>query len=103
MQTECATFHLNTTDISTGTNVYNKYGSINANRNDITWNNVSLRTIMCNDMYNKYDKFNIKLSALLYSQSALIPSSNSVDLNLQINIGGLPFSNFTYNTKSSNN
>ena len=102
MQSECACFHLNTTDISTSTNVYSQYGSINTNRNDITWNNVSLRTIL-GDMYNKYDKFNIKLSALLYSQSALIPSSNSVDLNLQINIGGLPFSNCTYNTKSDNN
>ena len=85
MNTECATFHLNTTDISTSTDIYTQYGSINAYRNDITWNNVSLRTIL-GDMYNKYDKFNIKLSAILYSQSAVIPSSNSLDLNLQINI-----------------
>ena len=102
MNTECATFHLNTTDISTSTDIYTQYGSINAYRNDITWNNVSLRTIL-GDMYNKYDKFNIKLSAILYSQSALIPSSSSVDLNLQINIGGLNFSNCTYNVKNDTN
>ena len=103
MQSECACFHLNTTDISTSTDVYNQYGSINANRNDITWNNVSLRTILGNDMYNKYDKFNIKLCSIMHSEPTLIPSSTSVNLNLQINIGGLPFSNCTYNTKSDNN
>lgn len=102
MQSECACFHLNTTDISTSTDVYNQYGSINANRNDITWNNVSLKTIMGN-MYNKYDKFNIKLCSIMHSEPTLIPSSTSVNLNLQINIGGLPFSNCTYNTKADNN
>ena len=59
MQSECACFHLNTTDIGSNVNIYNQYGSINTNRNDITWNNVSLR-IMMGPMYDKYDK----LSAL---------------------------------------
>ena len=102
MQSECASFHLNTTDISVNSDVSNQYGSINVYRNDITFNNISLRTIL-GDMYDKYDKFNIKLSALLYSQSAVAVSSNSVDLNLQINIGGLPFYNCTYSTKSDTN
>ena len=102
MQSECACFHLNTTDISINTDVSNQYGSVNNVRNDITWNNVSLRTIL-GDMYDKYDKFNIKLSALLYSQSAVPVSGNSVDLNLQIEITGLPFSNCTYHTKIDSN
>ena len=52
MQSECACFHLNTTDIGSNVNIYNTYGSINSNRNDITWNNVSLRTICIINMIN---------------------------------------------------
>ena len=60
---ECATFHLNSGDISIsilGSAVSNQFGTINGNRNDMTWSNVNFRTIL-GDMYDKYDKFNIKL------------------------------------------
>ena len=47
MQTvECATFHLNTNDISSFTNTSNQWGTINQYRNDITWNNIDFRTIL---------------------------------------------------------
>jgi len=102
MDIECATFHLNTTNISSNPNVTNQYGSINADRNDVTWYNVSLKTIL-GDMFDKYDKYNIKLITLFTAISTTPVSSNSADLNLQINITGLPFSNCTYNTKFNSN
>ncbi len=46
MQSECACFHLNTSDISINTDVYNQNGSINVYRNDVIFNNISMRTIM---------------------------------------------------------
>ncbi len=102
MDIECATFHLNTTNISTVSDVTNQYGSINFYKNDVIWYNVSLKTIL-GDMYDKYDKFNIKLITLFTAISTTPVSSNSADLNLQINITGLPFSNCTYNTKFNSN
>lgn len=103
MQYECANFHLNTSDIdsqNTG-NVNNIYGSVNEFRNDITWYNINLKNIL-GDMFNKYDKFNIRLSSIMYS-SILAPSASSADLSLKINVGGLPFSNCTYRPIYNNN
>jgi hypothetical protein len=103
MEYECACFHLNTTDIDTQNtgNVNNSYGSVNQFRNDITWYNINFKTIL-GDIYNKYDKFNIRLCSIMYS-SVLAPSANAVDLSLKINVGGLPFSNCTYHTISNSN
>ena len=104
MQTvECATFHLNTTDIdlqSVG-NVNNQYGSVNQFRNDFTWYNVSFKTIL-GDMFEKYDKFNIKLSSIMYGSIAA-PSAAPGALLLKVNLGGLPFSNCTYDTITNSN
>jgi hypothetical protein len=100
---ECATFHLNTTDVditNTG-NVNNQYGSVNQYRNDITWFNISFKTIL-GDMYEKYDKFNIKLSSIMYSQAAA-PSINQGALSLKVNLVGLPFSNCTYHSLNNSN
>ena len=68
---QVATFHLNTSDIdlaNTG-NVINQHGTVNQFRNDITWFNVSFKTIL-GDMYEQYDCFNIKLSSIMYSAVA---------------------------------
>ena len=100
---ECATFHLNTTDIdllNTG-NVNNQYGSVNQFRNDITWYNISFKTIL-GDMYDKYDKFNIKLSSIMYS-AVVAPSASAPDLSLKVNVSGLPFSNCTYHSIVNSN
>ncbi len=100
---ECATFHLNTTDVdvnNTG-NVNNSYGSVNQYRNDITWYNISFKTIL-GDMYEKYDKFNIKLSSIMYS-AVVAPSANAPDLSLKVNVTGLPFSNCTYHSITNSN
>ena len=95
---QCATFHLNTTDIDTASvgNVNNQYGSVNQFRNDFTWYNVSFKTIL-GDMYDQFDRFNIKLSSIMYGAIAA-PSAAPGALLLKVNVVGLPFSNCTYHT-----
>ena len=104
MQTsECAIFHLSTCDINisntTGdyANGYiNSIGSINTFRTSITWFNVDFNTIL-GDMLKsgKYEKFNIKLSTVMYSTTAAVGVA-AVDRTLKINMSGLPFANCTY-------
>jgi len=104
MQTvQCATFHLNTTDvdINAAGSVNNSYGSVNQYKNDTTWYNVSLKTIL-GDMYDEYDRFNIKLSSVMYGAIAT-PSVYPSSLLLKINIVGLPFSNCTYHSYTNSN
>ena len=80
--TECATFHLNSCDILYGTAVYNsnspadyatglstQYGSINSDRNDFTFYNIDFKTIL-GTMYEKYNRFNLKLSCVICSSTA---------------------------------
>ena len=104
MQTvQCATFHLNTSDIDIDNvgNVINQYGEVNQFRNDYTWNNVSIRTIL-GDMFNQYDRFNIKLSSIMYSAVAA-PSAAPNALLMKVNLVGLPFSNCTYRSLNNSN
>ena len=100
---QCATFHLNSSDVDTAGNgnVNNQYGSVNQFRNDYTWYNISLKTIL-GDMYDKYDSFNVKLSSIMYSTIAA-PSINPGALLLKVNVVGLPFSNCTYHSYSNSN
>ena len=100
---QVATFHLNSSDIDTANvgNVNNQYGSVNQFRNDITWYNVSLRTIL-GDMFDNYDRFNIKLSSIMYSAIAA-PSAAPNALLMKVNIIGLPFSNCTYHSYTNSN
>ena len=100
---QCATFHLNTSDVDTAGNgnVNNQYGSVNQYRSDITWYNVSFKTIL-GDMYDKYDSFNIKLSSIMYSTIAA-PSVAPGALLLKVNLVGLPFSNCTYHSYTNSN
>ena len=96
---QCATFHLfNTTDIDLASvgNVNNQYGSVNQFRNDFIWYNISFKTIL-GDMYDQYDRFNIKLSSIMYGVIAaprVVPGA----LLLKLNLVGLPFSNCFYHS-----
>ena len=115
MQTsECATFHLNTCDILYGTALYNSntpgdyagglstsLGSINSDRNDFTFNNIDFKTIL-GTMYDKYDRFNIKLSCVMVSSSAGFGFA-AEDRVLKINISGLAFSNSGYRQIGNSN
>jgi hypothetical protein len=112
--TECATFHLNTCDILFGTTYYNsnsatdfigglssQYGLINSDRNDFTFNNIDFKTIL-GTMYEKYDRFNLKLSCVMVSSSGGF-GSTAEDRVLKINIAGLPFSNSGYRRIGNSN
>ena len=102
MQTvECATFHLNTNDISPGINITNQYGSVNLYRNDMTWNNINFKTIL-GTMYEEYDSFNIKLSLVCHNNVAS-QSANIQNLMIKINMVGLPFKNCTYHSAVNSN
>jgi hypothetical protein len=115
MQTsECATFHLNTTDILFGTALYNsntpvdytgglssQYGSVNQDRNDFTFNNIDFKTIL-GTMYEKYDRFNLKLSSIMVSASTGF-GTTAEDRVLKVNISGLAFSNSGYRQIGNSN
>ena len=101
---ECAIFHLNTIDITASDTVgdypiYKAEGTINTQRNDFTWNNVDFKTIL-GDMFDKYDKFNIKLSSVMYSAQNPFGTAPD-DRCVKINMVGLPFSNASYHQKAS--
>jgi hypothetical protein len=81
---ECASFVLRTSDAVS-----------NAVLTSHTWKNINLRTLMGNDMYDKYDLFMLK--PLLQATAANQPSAwgNSLDDRLTVlNIQGLPFKNY---------
>lgn len=112
--TECATFHLNSCDILYGTAIYNsntpgdyaggvssQYGSINSDRNDFTFNNIDFKTIL-GTMYDKYDRFNLKLSCVMTSSSAGFGTAAD-DRLLKVNISGLAFSNSGYRQFGNSN
>ena len=105
---ECATFHLNTIDISPSDTVgdyangiTNAYGTINIARTDYTWYNVDFKTILGN-LYDTYDKFNVKLSCVMYSSQNPF-GGNADDRCVKINIVGLPNSNCSYHLKPNDN
>ena len=112
--TECATFHLNSCDILYGSTYYNsnspadyandlstQYGSINSDRNDFTFYNVDFKTIL-GTMYEKYDRFNLKLSCVIVSSSAGFGTADE-DRAVKVNISGLPFSNSGYRQIGNSN
>jgi hypothetical protein len=82
-------------------------GVCNTANTSFTWKNVNLRTLL-GTMYEKYDKFNIVLNTIACSKTpaALGVSYGNSDVdNLQVllNIQGLPFINNTYETVKQHN
>jgi hypothetical protein len=67
-----------------------------------TWNNINLRNLMGN-MYDKYEKFNLCLVNISTGASNPTLGTSTDDLNVSVNISGLPFINQTYNTSTGNN
>ena len=81
---ECASFVLRTSDAVS-----------NAILTSHTWKNINLRTLMGNDMYDKYDLFMLKPN--LQATAANQPSTwgTTLDDRLAVfNIQGLPFKNY---------
>jgi hypothetical protein len=85
---ECASFVLRTNDAVSDTNLINH-----------TWKNINLRTLMGNDMYDKYDLFMLK--PILIATAANPPSNWGTtpdDRNIVLNMQGLPFKNYFNST-----
>ena len=73
----------------------NEFGIFAANGNVATWKNVNLRTCL-GELYYKYDRFNLKLTAVQSRHSTLTLS----DAQFMIYMSGLPFSSGSgYNTR----
>lgn len=100
---ECANLFLNPLSISTSTTladypVSNSIGYINEFKTEWCWNNINMRFVMGEDMYNKYDLFNIRISQIMYSQVTTYGTSN-IDRSCQLIMTGLPWVNNTYDIK----
>ena len=102
---ECAILVLRTCDLT-------KTGNISGIRADynispFTWKNINLRTLL-GTMYDKYDLFNICLSAvcsgsILTAANSYRLSSDINDNTVILNMSGLPFINNTYDTRTQHN
>ena len=114
---ETVTLILNSFDInqSQGAQTYNsggaistidnQYGTISDNKCNLTWKNINLRMLMGNDIFNKYETFNLYLYQISQG-SGLIPTvtmiGNSYRL-VDIKMKGLLFLNNTYNVATGLN
>jgi hypothetical protein len=86
---ECASFVLRTSDAVS-----------NAVLTSHTWKNINLRTLMGNDMYDKYDLFMLK-PILAATATQTTNWGNDVNDRIPVlNISGLPFVNNTYNAST---
>jgi hypothetical protein len=95
-----ASFALKYNDISTSDTfgdypVTNNVGTINAARTQATWYSINLENIL-GDLYSKYDKFNLRLSALSYQQQAAFGVS-AFDRLVYFQVSGFSWENNSYN------
>jgi hypothetical protein len=73
-----------------------KWGEFLGNGNYVTWKNVNIKTCL-GELYNKYDKYNLKLTALQFRFNS---SANISDAQVSVYISGLPLSSDScYNTR----
>jgi hypothetical protein len=97
---EVCNFVLNSNDIYNN-DTYTNYpytsatGDINDIRNIITFKGVNIQNIL-GDMYDKYDKFNLRLTGV--NASLTTYGTASIDRLHVIHMKGLPWVNCSYNT-----
>ena len=103
--TEVCNFVLNCSDISisdlSGNYPFiNDVGSINYLRTEMTWFNINLRNIIGEKLFNKYEVFNLKLSAISNPNIAVFISTGNFanDACVSFYISGLNWLNSSYNT-----
>ena len=80
--------------------VESNIGFINATATNLTWKNINLRTLL-GAMYDKYDTFNLTIKYIGTSKATSLLNANygnsdPDNLNVCLNINGLPFINQTY-------
>ena len=106
---ECVNFTLKTRDINPSidytaytTDVITSTGEIKNIRSDYTWYNVNIRNIIGNEMYGKYNKFNICLNN--YVMSARGSTADTDDNNtFYLKMSGLPWcSSYDQSTRNNN-
>lgn len=76
--------------------------TINDN-NSFDFLNINLRTIIGNDMFNKYDTFNISLQSIFSGATSSTYLNQNADSFVNIVMSGLPFLNSTYDYITKNN
>ena len=83
----------------------NQYGTISDNKCNLTWKNINLRMLMGNDIFNKYETFNLYLYQI--SQGSGLSGTETMNTNsyhlVDIKMKGLPFLNNTYNVATGLN
>ena len=89
---------LKTSDLTPGQT--STAGVCDAYRQNMTWYNINLRTVL-GDLYDKYDYFN--LSLYFISTDTQCNLSAAADKATYMKIGGLPFTNQTYNVTNKAN
>ena len=88
----------------------NSSGLMDGYVTNMTWKNIDLRTVL-GPMYNEYDTFNLSLNSIstskcIYAMQAGVQgfANNDYDnLNVMVNMQGLPFINQTYDCKKQSN
>ena len=83
----------------------NQYGTISDNKCNLTWKNINLRMLMGNDIFNKYETFNLYLYQISQGPGlspTVTMNSNSYHL-VDIKMKGLSFLNNTYNVATGLN
>ena len=89
---------LKTSDLNLNTS--NQIGSCDPARQNMTWNNINLRSVL-GDLYDDFDYFNLSLYFISTDTTSTI--TTPADKNVVMKIGGLPFSNQTYNVRNRSN
>ena len=105
---EVITFSLKTTSIDPslvytdyfGNTISNQNGIVSNNRCNFTWYNINLRNIISNNIYEKYDKFNISLDTVAMSSQGSSTAMTPDARTLYIKMSGLPWLS-SYNSSNA--
>ena len=100
MSQETASLVLKSGDLTV--NASTTTGTANANKTQLTWNNINLRVLL-GEMYDKFDRFNLCLNTIATCQADNALGTVADDRCTYITIAGLPWTNNTYNQKSNAN
>ena len=95
-----ANLTLRVSDISQETNtalypITNAIGTINSSRTSYTWFNVNLQDVL-GDLYNKFDYFNLRVSAIQGDSGIGSYAVNTLDYNCYFQMSGPTFYNSSY-------
>ena len=94
MNKQCARLVLKTSSLSTS--------DLDTNFTKASFNNIDLRTVLGNNMFNEYDTFNLSLKSITSSVGGPATGETTQfglgldDLTVNIYLEGLPFINQTY-------